>query len=57
MTHEPLSMNSPSDQPHADSHVVRLIISWLWVGVPLAWGVWQTIIKSLPLFESLVPPQ
>jgi len=25
---------------------------WLWVGAPLAWGVWKTVEKSLPLFNS-----
>ena len=28
-----------------------LLISWLIVGLPLAWGVWQTIQKSLALFQ------
>ncbi len=56
MTHETLPTHDSGNEPR-DSHVVRLVISWLWVGVPLAWGVWQTIIKSLPLFESLGPPR
>ena len=28
-----------------------LVISWLWVGVPLAWGVLQTLRTSLALFQ------
>ncbi len=28
-----------------------LVFRWLWVGVPLTWGVWKTVEKSLPLFE------
>jgi len=28
-----------------------LVFSWLWVGVPLAWGVWETIVRSLSLFR------
>jgi hypothetical protein len=28
-----------------------LVVSWLWVGVPLAWGVLLTIRKSLSLFQ------
>jgi hypothetical protein len=28
-----------------------LVISWLWVGVPLAWGVLQTLRTSLALFR------
>jgi hypothetical protein len=40
--------------PHA-SHdppsgsVARLIVAWGLVGLPLAWGVYQTFIKSLAL--------
>ena len=26
-------------------------LAWLLVGVPLAWGVYQTFIKSLALFQ------
>jgi hypothetical protein len=32
-------------------HGVLLIVAWLWVGIPLLWGVYQTLIKSLPLFK------
>jgi hypothetical protein len=28
-----------------------LVFAWLFVGLPLAWGVWQTIIKSMALFH------
>lgn len=28
-----------------------LVVAWLWVGVPLAWGVLQVIKKSLDLFR------
>jgi MFS family permease len=28
-----------------------LVVAWVWVGVPLAWGVWNTIEKSLALFR------
>ena len=28
-----------------------LAIAWIWVGVPLAWGVSQTFIKALALFQ------
>ena len=28
-----------------------VIFSWLWVGLPLAWGVYQTILKSMALFN------
>jgi hypothetical protein len=29
---------------------IRLILAWLAVGLPLAWGVEQTIEKAMPLF-------
>jgi MFS family permease len=28
-----------------------LLFSWLWVGIPLAWGVWNTLQTSLALFR------
>jgi hypothetical protein len=28
-----------------------LVIAWLFVGIPLAWGVSQTFIKALTLFR------
>ncbi len=28
----------------------RLVVSWLIVGLPLAYGLYQTISKTLPLF-------
>jgi hypothetical protein len=30
---------------------VRFIILWLIVGIPLAWGVWNTLQNSLKLFQ------
>jgi len=31
---------------------LKLVIAWLLVGVPLAWGVLQSIEKSLPLLRG-----
>lgn len=33
------------------SSPVTVAIAWLAVGIPLAWGVAQTLIKSLALFQ------
>lgn len=33
------------------SSPIALILAWLAVGIPLAWGVSQTLIKSLALFH------
>jgi hypothetical protein len=29
---------------------LSLVIAWIWVTVPLGWGVYQSVQKSLPLF-------
>jgi hypothetical protein len=34
----------------ADSQLLLLAVAWLSVGLPLAWGVEQTIVKALALF-------
>ncbi len=34
----------------AGNQIPRLVVSWLIVGVPLAYGIYQTISKTLPLF-------
>jgi hypothetical protein len=33
--------------------VVRLIIAWTFVGVPLAWGIYRTYLTAKPLFEAV----
>jgi hypothetical protein len=30
---------------------VRLVVSWVFVGIPLAWGVWATAAKAVALFR------
>ena len=34
------------------SNAVMLYIAWLVVGLPLGWGVYKTVQKSLPLFTG-----
>jgi hypothetical protein len=34
-----------------NTNTPRLIVSWLFVGIPLAWGVWQVVVKSMALFQ------
>jgi hypothetical protein len=36
--------------PDADNTLL-LVVSWLWVGVPLAWGVLETLRTSMALFR------
>jgi hypothetical protein len=31
---------------------LQIAIAWAIVGVPLAWGVYQTVLKSVPLFAG-----
>jgi hypothetical protein len=31
---------------------ITLVIAWTWVAVPLGWGVYQSVQKSIPLFHS-----
>lgn len=31
--------------------ILTLSVAWAWVGVPLAWGIAQTLGKALALFE------
>lgn len=38
-------------------NAIKLIIAWVFVGIPLAWGVYQSVMKSLPLLgiEAAAP--
>ncbi|WP_169736797.1 MFS transporter small subunit [Pseudonocardia spinosispora] len=33
------------------SDTVVGVIAWLWVLIPFLWGVWQLLIKVVPLFS------
>ncbi|MFM7604471.1 MAG: hypothetical protein ACKO8Z_04645 [Prosthecobacter sp.] len=39
---------------------MRLVIAWIWVTIPLGWGVYQSVNKSMPLFggapKAVLPP-
>ncbi len=41
---------SPPAKP-GTGMIVLLVVSWIWVGIPLCWGVGKTVEKSLPLFQ------
>jgi hypothetical protein len=34
-----------------DSNTTMLVLAWLWVGLPLAWGVAVTIDNATKLFQ------
>jgi hypothetical protein len=47
-------MSKPTPAQNAvptNNNTVLLIVSWLWVGIPLAWGLSQTIMKAAALFK------
>ena len=49
-----LEYATPS-QPHRASSPILIAIAWIIVGVPAAWGVTQTLHKSMALFQSPPP--
>ncbi len=34
-----------------DGNVLLLVVSWTWVGIPLLWGVLETLRTSMALFR------
>ncbi len=45
-------VRSPDQNDAANStSPLLLAFAWLWVGIPLMWGLYQTIQKSLVLFK------
>src|SRR4029453_11075513 len=45
---ETIEATGPADAP--DTSPVRIAAAWITVAIPLLWGVYQTLIKSLALF-------
>lgn len=33
-----------------------LAIAWTWIAIPLGWGVYQSVQKSMPLFSGPSTP-
>ncbi len=33
------------------SNTLKLALAWIWVGIPLAWGVWLTLNNAIKLFQ------
>ena len=33
------------------NYTVQLVLAWLLVGIPLVWGVWNTLLNALKLFQ------
>ena len=47
----PQAPNSTSAAPAETGTGGSTFLAWLYVGIPLAWGVSQTFIKALALFK------
>ena len=35
---------------------LTIAVAWLVVALPLGWGVYQSVVKSLPLFRTATAP-
>lgn len=40
-----------STQPQSGTTTLHLVLAWGFVGVPLTWGVLQTLVNALKLFQ------
>lgn len=40
-----------SSQTSSGTRTLQLILAWSFVGIPLLWGVWQTLRNALKLFH------
>jgi len=40
-----------SSQPPGGTRAIKLILAWSFVGIPLLWGVAQTLRNALKLFQ------
>jgi hypothetical protein len=50
MSHMPNQNFSHAEEVSSATKTL-LVIAWLWAGVPLGWGVFQTVVKATPLFQ------
>jgi hypothetical protein len=45
-------MSDTTSTEVAPGRLVLIVIAWLWVLIPFLYGVWQLLIKVVPLFSS-----
>jgi hypothetical protein len=36
---------------HPKNPALAMLVDWLWVGLPLAWGISETVLKARVLFR------
>jgi hypothetical protein len=41
----------PNDVQKDEMMPLKLALAWLFVGIPLAWGVYNTILNAMKLFQ------
>jgi hypothetical protein len=46
------SSQPPQRADRSGSSVLTLVLAWVAVGVPLLWGVEQTLVKAMALFHT-----
>lgn len=46
------SPNLELDGAYDPATRLKLTMAWLFVGIPLAWGVYQVVVKALALFRE-----
>lgn len=46
-----MNQETVSVRQSARSGWIAVAISWTLVGIPLAWGIWKTLIKAAILFK------
>jgi len=46
-----VNQETVSVRQSARSGWIAVAISWTLVGIPLAWGIWKTLIKAAILFK------
>jgi hypothetical protein len=39
------------DVPADSGNALKLVLAWAFVGIPLVWGVWNTLMAALQLFK------
>jgi hypothetical protein len=40
------------DQAHRKTPIAAVLLAWTLVAVPLGWGLYQSVMKSRPLFTA-----
>ncbi len=46
-----MNQDSAAARQPARSGWIAVAISWTLVGIPLAWGIWKTLVKAAILFK------